>query len=59
MAVYQFYLALIPKVGLISKHRQVPDTNEITIANGCFYDNTETYWALANIPAAHIMQVKH
>ncbi|WP_428658140.1 hypothetical protein [Runella sp.] len=56
MAVYQFYLALIPRIGLVRKHNQMPIRINVSTETGYFESNTEEYWQLAEISPEKIMQ---
>jgi hypothetical protein len=49
MAIYQYYLAFIPKIGLIKKHKTIPTQIEISTETGYFDAKTEEYWELAKI----------
>ena len=49
MAIYQYYLAFIPKVGLIKKHKIIPTEISVTTEDGYFKANTDEYWKLAEI----------
>lgn len=49
MAIYQYYLAFIPQVGLLTKHGKIPAEINVTTEDGYFNANTEQYWELAEI----------
>jgi hypothetical protein len=49
MAIYQYYLAFIPKVGLLKKHGVIPTEINVNTEDGYFDANTEQYWELAEI----------
>lgn len=49
MAIYQYYLALVPKTGLLIKHKEIPKEIEVSIETGYFEAKTEEYWKLAQI----------
>lgn len=49
MAIYQYYLAFIPKIGLIKKHKIIPIQIEISLETGYFEAKTDEYWELAKI----------
>lgn len=49
MAIYQYYLAFVPKIGLIKKHKIIPTQIEISTETGYFDANTDEYWDLAKI----------
>ena len=49
MAIYQYYLAFIPQVGLVIKHGEIPTEINVTTEDGYFNANTEQYWELAEI----------
>ncbi|HKO76106.1 MAG TPA: hypothetical protein VJU52_02755 [Flavobacterium sp.] len=49
MAIYQYYLAFVPKIGLIKKNKIIPTQIKISTKNGCFEANTDEYWKLAKI----------
>ena len=50
MAIYQYYLAFIPKIGLLKKHEVIPNQIEIGQQTEYFEANTDEYWELAQIP---------
>ncbi|KIA94534.1 hypothetical protein OA88_22120 [Flavobacterium sp. JRM] len=50
MAIYQYYLAFIPKIGLLKKHKIIPNRTEIGRDTGYFEANMDEYWQLAQIP---------
>jgi hypothetical protein len=47
MAIYQFYLAIIPKNGVEIKHGIIPNKITVSIETGYFEANTEQYWQLS------------
>ena len=49
MAIYQYYLAFVPKIGLIKKHKIIPTQIEISTETGYFDAKTDGYWKLAKI----------
>ncbi|MEN9323467.1 MAG: hypothetical protein RL699_1247 [Bacteroidota bacterium] len=49
MAIYQYYLAFIPQVGLLKKYGVIPTEMNVTTEDGYFNANTEQYWELAGI----------
>jgi len=49
MAIYQYYLAFVPKIGLIKKHKIIPTQIEISTETGYFDAKTDEYWKLAKI----------
>lgn len=49
MAIYQYYLAFIPQVGLLKKYEVIPTEINVTTEDGYFNANTEQYWELAEI----------
>jgi hypothetical protein len=49
MAIYQYYLAFIPKIGLLKKHEVIPNQNEIGKETEYFEANTDEYWELAQV----------
>ncbi|MBC8111884.1 MAG: hypothetical protein H7Y04_12560 [Verrucomicrobia bacterium] len=49
MAIYQYYLAFVPKIGLLKKHEVIPDQILISTDNGYFEANTDEYWELAKV----------
>lgn len=49
MAIYQYYLAFIPQVGLLKKYGVIPVEIIVTTEDGYFNANTEQYWELAEI----------
>lgn len=55
MAIYQYYLAVIPKIGLIKKHGQIPNSIPIGSEAEWFESNTEEYWQLADVSSDEIV----
>lgn len=49
MAIYQFYLAVIPRIGLLKKHNSLPSKISIGTESKYFESNTEVYWKLAEL----------
>ena len=49
MAIYQYYLAFIPKIGLLKKHGVIPTEINVNTEDGYFDAKTEQYWELAEI----------
>ena len=49
MAIYQYYLAFIPKIGILKKHEVIPNQIEISKETEYFEPNTEEYWELAQV----------
>ena len=56
MAIYQFYLAVIPKSGLLKKYAQLPTQIHVSTEKGYFESNTELYWEVAAIESHKIIQ---
>lgn len=49
MAIYQYYLAFIPKVGLVKKHEVIPNQIGIGQQTEYFEANTDEYWESSQI----------
>ncbi|MBK6375173.1 MAG: hypothetical protein IPF67_19295 [Saprospiraceae bacterium] len=49
MAIYQYYLAFIPKIGILKKHEVIPNQIEISKETEYFEANTDEYWELAQV----------
>ena len=49
MAIYQYYLAFVPKSGLRKKHDNIPSQIAVSTATGYFDANMDEYWDLAEI----------
>lgn len=56
MALYQFYLAVIPKSGLLKMHSEIPLEISISTSDGYFKSNTEKYWNKVLINSEEIIQ---
>ena len=56
MAIYQFNLEVIPKIGLQKKYGVIPEKMEVSIETGCFESSTDEYWKLSNITFEEIKQ---
>jgi hypothetical protein len=44
MAVYQYYLAVVPREGIVKKHDSIPDKIAVRTETGYFESDTEIYW---------------
>jgi hypothetical protein len=44
MALYQYYLSVVPKEGIEKKHEFIPDTVGVSIETGYFESHAEIYW---------------
>lgn len=49
MAIYQYYLTFIPKIGLLKKYEVIPNQIEIGQETEYFEANTDEYWELAQV----------
>lgn len=58
MAIYQFYLAVVPSYGLIKKYGKVPDKIKVVREEEDFEPNREEYWELAGIdPSEKVKEI--
>lgn len=55
MAIYQFYLAVIPKIGVLECYDTIPSVINPSIEDGYFNSNTELFWNKAKIKPEHIV----
>ncbi|CAL2102237.1 protein of unknown function [Tenacibaculum sp. 190130A14a] len=44
MAIYQYYLAAIPKKGILKKHDLIPTKIGVCTESGYFESDAELYW---------------
>jgi len=44
MAIYQYYLAVVPKEGIRKKHNLIPNEIGVSTETGYFESNAELYW---------------
>ncbi|WP_299557206.1 hypothetical protein [Seonamhaeicola sp.] len=44
MAIYQYYLAVVPEEGILKKHDSIPNEIGISIETGFFESDAELYW---------------
>ena len=44
MAIYQYYLAIVPKHGIFKKHNLIPNEIRINTETGYFESDAELYW---------------
>lgn len=44
MAVYQFYLEVLPKEGILKKHNLIPSYIKVSTETGYFESDSELYW---------------
>ena len=56
MAVYQFFLAVVPTSGLLKEYGEIPECIEVVKSQEKegFEHNTEVFWALAQVQAKDI-----
>jgi hypothetical protein len=58
MAVYQFYLGVVPKEGIIKIHGSAPEKIKVSTETGYFESNTEQYWQVCEIdPKSFISEI--
>lgn len=56
MAIYQFYLTVIPKQSVLEKFDSVPETIPPNTETGYFESNTEIFWNTAQVTATEIVK---
>ena len=49
MAVYQYYLAVVPKQGIENRHDSIPDEIGVSTETGYFESDAEIYWKEVDI----------
>ena len=55
MAVYQYYLAIVPKEAVEKKHDSIPNEIGVSIETGFFESDAEIYWKEVNTKADDIV----
>ncbi len=55
MAVYQYYLAVVPKQGIEKKHDSIPDEIGVNTESGYFESDAEIYWKEVEMKADDIV----
>lgn len=55
MAVYQYYLAVIPLEGIVKKHGFVPNKINVSTESGYFESEAKIYWQEINIKPRKIV----
>lgn len=55
MAIYQYYLEVIPKSGILKKHHEIPKKIDVDTSNGFFESNTELFWKELKTKAENII----
>jgi hypothetical protein len=55
MAVYQYYLAVIPKQGIEKKHDSIPNKIGVSTETGFFESDAEIYWKEIEMKAHEII----
>ena len=55
MAVYQYYLAVVPKDGILKRHTSKPDTIGVSTETGYFKSDAEIYWKELEIKADDVI----
>ena len=54
MAIYQYYLAVVPKEGVLSKHGSLPTEIGVSTKTGYFESDAKLYWKEINLKASEI-----
>lgn len=55
MAVYQYYLAVVPKQGIEKKHGSIPNKIGVNVETGYFESDAELYWKEVSMKADNIV----
>ncbi len=55
MAIYQYYLAVVPQSGVLKQHGVKPDSIEVGSATKYFESNTEGYWKEVGVQGEGIL----
>ena len=55
MAVYQYYLAVVPKQGIEKKHDSIPNEIGVRTETGFFKSDAEIYWKVVTMKADDIV----
>ncbi len=55
MAVYQYYLAVVPKQGIEKKHYSIPNEIRVNTEKGVFESDAEIYWKEVEMKADDIV----
>ena len=55
MAVYQYYLAVVPEQGIKKRHNKIPNTIGVNTETGYFECDAEIYWKEIQIKADNIV----
>ena len=55
MAVYQYYLGVVPKKGLECKHGSIPKEIGVNVETGYFESDAEMYWKVAALQTDSIV----
>ena len=55
MAVYQYFLEVIPKQGILKKHKEIPKKINVSTETGYFESDSEIYWIEAKLNPENII----
>jgi hypothetical protein len=55
MAIYQYYLAVVPKQGIEKKHASIPNEIGVSIETGFFECDAEIYWREVEMKADDVV----
>lgn len=54
MAIYQYYLAVIPTAGLLKIHDRIPASIHVSTESGYFETDAERYWKAAEVDSSEL-----
>ena len=57
MAVYQYYLEVLPKKGILKKHNLIPSNIKVSTETGYFESESELYWNEIKCSAENIITI--
>lgn len=55
MAIYQYYLAVVPESGILKKHGVKPDAIQVGSSTKYFESNTEGYWKEVGVQGENVL----
>lgn len=55
MAVYQYYLAVVPGNGILKRHESKPDSIGVSTETGYFESDAEIYWKIMGVKVDDIL----
>ena len=56
MAIYQFYLGIVPKDGVLKIHHEIPEKIVVNTETGYFESEMNRYWNATNVELTKMVE---